>query len=84
MVWKHFLDLSISASESSTVSESSNASSTVKRGKARDDKGKVLKTFSQNTKHSGVFTVQDLELTEGEDTMKDLRTTFAGIFGDKK
>ena len=24
------------------------------------------------------------ELLDGEDTMKDLRTTFAGIFGEKK
>ena len=24
------------------------------------------------------------EMVDGEDTMKDLRTTFAGIFGDRK
>lgn len=24
------------------------------------------------------------EMLDGEDTMKDLRTTFAGIFGDRK
>jgi len=56
------------ASESSTVSESSNASSTIKK----------VGQVSQNDKS------KDVELPEGEDTMKDLRTTFAGIFGEKK
>jgi len=28
--------------------------------------------------------LQDEEILDGEDTMKDLRTTFAGIFGEKK
>jgi len=61
------------ASESSTVSESSNASSTIKKvGKTQQ------KSVSLNDKS------KDVELPEGEDTMKDLRTTFAGIFGEKK
>jgi len=62
-----------SASESSTVSESSNASSTIKKvGKAKQN------SASTNEK------TKDADLPEGEDTMKDLRTTFAGIFGEKK
>lgn len=62
------------ASESSTVSESSNASSTIKKvaGKSKEN------SVSLNDK------AKDVELPEGEDTMKDLRTTFAGIFGEKK
>jgi len=61
------------ASESSTVSESSNASSTIKKvGKGKQN------SVSLNDKG------KDVELPEGEDTMKDLRTTFAGIFGEKK
>jgi len=59
------------ASESSTVSESSNASSTIK---------KVGKTQQNSVSDKS----KDVELPEGEDTMKDLRTTFAGIFGEKK
>ena len=27
---------------------------------------------------------EEEEMMDGEDTMKDLRTTFAGIFGDRK
>jgi len=59
------------ASESSTVSESSNASSTIKK-------------VAKPKQSSMSINDKDAELPEGEDTMKDLRTTFAGIFGEKK
>jgi hypothetical protein len=32
--------------------------------------------------HAILFSLQDGEVMEGEDTMKNLRKTFAGIFGD--
>ena len=93
------------------MSESSNASSTVKKnGRAKEnpflrENGKVrghfrlLQSFSDWTESSfqafsqslinivsspdKIF-LQDGEILDGEDTMKDLRTTFAGIFGEKK
>jgi len=59
-------------SESSTVSESSNASSTIKKV-GREKQNPFLKENGKND-----------EVLDGEDTMKDLRTTFAGIFGERK
>jgi hypothetical protein len=61
--------LNQSASESSTVSGVSSASSSVKKGPevAAEAKPDVPETAVP---------------VEGEDTMKNLRKTFAGIFGD--
>jgi len=60
-----------SASESSTVSEVSSASSSVK--KSGDPEPKASKVADAPPEGPVV---------EGEDTMKNLRKTFAGIFGD--
>ena len=61
------------ASESSTVSGVSSASSTVKR----DAKGE-----GSNGQTGPPALGPDGQPLENEDTMKNLRKTFAGIFGD--
>ena len=73
---KHFPLSDSSDSESSTASDSSNGSPRINK----HGKGKV-NPF--NVADSGKEKVEE-EMMDGEDTMKDLRTTFAGIFGDRK
>jgi len=64
-----------SVSSSSTISESSNASSNVRKEKPKEDEGRSLE-INDNEKNGNIV--------EGEDTMKNLRTSFAGLFGDLK
>ena len=64
-----------SDSESSTASDSSNGSPSLNK----NGKGKINPfNVADSGKEEGE------EMMDGEDTMKDLRTTFAGIFGDRK
>ena len=66
------------ASETSTVSGTSSATSAVKKmPDLPKDKPEVAKEAEENNDDPAA----DLG-PEGEDTMKNLRKTFAGIFGD--
>ena len=75
--WQFFL---IAASETSSVSGTSSATSAVKRGvELPKDKDKTEPNASADEHEDDPAA----ELgPEGEDTMKNLRKTFAGIFGD--
>jgi len=64
-------------SDSSSGADDSSASSTVKKGQGQDS----LDIEDEKPKQR---IGEDGEVLEGEDTMKNLRTTFAGIFGDLK
>jgi len=66
-----------SGSDSSSGADDSSASSTVKKGQGQDS----LDIEDEKPKQR---IGEDGEVLEGEDTMKNLRTTFAGIFGDLK
>lgn len=89
VTFSHFL-LVAAASESSTVSGVSSASSTVKRStndnasssgnsKAASAQQDGEKDGSNATSGGGATGEPSVE---GEDTMKNLRKTFAGIFGE--
>eukprot|EP00090_Calanus_glacialis_P019464 TRINITY_DN2990_c0_g1_i6.p1 TRINITY_DN2990_c0_g1~~TRINITY_DN2990_c0_g1_i6.p1 ORF type:complete len:294 (+),score=91.46 TRINITY_DN2990_c0_g1_i6:755-1636(+) len=60
-------------SSPSTVSESSIASSNVRKDEPTEDESQNIEENDKNG-----------HIVEGEDTMKNLRTTFAGLFGDLK
>ena len=93
--WSNRNFLLFPASEaSSSVSGVSSASSTVKKVEVakKDLAGVVAANMAAKDCEAGKKTVEengDEELAgstgvEGEDTMKNLRKTFAGIFGDIK
>jgi len=67
-----------SASESSTVSEVSNASSTVRPS----GDSYIRKNGKEKNTTSTKGTIENNDDGETEDTMKNLRKTFAGIFGE--
>ena len=67
------------ASESSTVSGVSSASSSVKKG-GPDEAGKSEAKAKEGD--AAAPAEGGAPAVEGEDTMKNLRKTFAGIFGD--
>lgn len=74
-----------SASEESTVSGVSSASSTVKKVDITASKKEATasKTDDKGAPSNGATGENEGdEVVEGEDTMKNLRKTFAGIFGD--
>ena len=79
----------ITVSSPSSMSVSSITSSTLRKDDHEDEEGlagdnneKVCVGNSVSRQIKSCF--QNGNIIEGEDTMKNLRTTFAGLFGDLK
>ena len=73
--------MSVSSITSSTVRKIEHEDHEEDEGQDSENKEKV---WSDDSCKDFKFCFQNGNIIEGEDTMKNLRTTFAGLFGDLK